>query len=381
MKFFNRKPKGLIVFVKNKLISIDSIAPILLELKENHNISSTVVVFDQLAHEAIKANVVLRDLTNFVGRELFVSQDRNKVVRIFSIFVSMLGLLFKLIIGHKIVHFGALNAFPLRYIFFFNRKNIFFSQQDSFRHSWTKYNQILGHLINSKVTPTIGNNIIAFNDMMDGLNEFNRSKNVFFFGETRTRKIWLDYCINNSKYYLNKYHADIDFSRGCIVFILTTFEGLDGRYINSKTGILKLFYETIEILSSFNIPILLKPHVHTDLDIVNKAIINNKNMHVTFIHPTILALKSKCFIANLNSTTFADAHSLGVPTIEYTDYPIHVLEATNKKSLSYEYVDNFINNDQVLLKESIKNALIKPQVPRIVGHANDDSGLLKKLSE
>ena len=39
MKFFNRKPKGLIVFVKNKLISLDSIAPILLELKENHNIS------------------------------------------------------------------------------------------------------------------------------------------------------------------------------------------------------------------------------------------------------------------------------------------------------------------------------------------------------
>ena len=42
-------PKNIVVIVKNKLISIDTVMPILIELKEKYRISSIVVVSDELA--------------------------------------------------------------------------------------------------------------------------------------------------------------------------------------------------------------------------------------------------------------------------------------------------------------------------------------------
>ena len=379
MKGLKRKPKGVIVFVKNKLISLDSIAPILLELKENNNISSTIVVFDKLTHDGIKANVVLRDLIKLIGREIYITRGiRNKIFRKFVAIVSLIGIFLKFIYGYKVIHFGALNVWPLNYLFCFNRKNIFFAQQDSFRHTWSKFYYQLG-ILKKKSTPAIGNNIIAFNDMMEELDQYSKSKDIFFFGETRTRKIWLDYCNQNTYYYLNKYHADVDFSKGCAVFILSTFE--DMKSINTAHNMLNLFYETIKALSLMNIPVLLKPHVFTDLGIVKKAIKDNKNMHITYLHPTILALNSTFFVANAYSTTFADAHSLGLPTIEYTDYSKEMLEATSGKSLGHEYVDYFINNNQSELEKKIEDILLGNKTISSIGTSNDDSGLLRKLSE
>jgi hypothetical protein len=382
MNIFSFKKKGIIVFVKNKLISLDSIIPILLELKEGSNLSTTFVVFDKLAHDSIKANIVLNDLVNYLGVEIYVNKGiENKIIRKPVILLSLIEVFFKFTLGYKIIHFGALNSSPLKYLFSFKKTNIFLSQQDSFRHTWSKYNHLIGHRDNSDSSQIMSKNIIVFNDMMNNLNKYSLDKNIFFFGETRTRKVWIDYCTKKSNYYFKKYHKDLDFSQGFIVYILTTFEGLDGRYINDKTGISNLFNETIEILASFNLPVLLKPHVHTDLAIVNKVINNKKNMHITYIHPTILALESKCFIANLYSTTFADAYSLGVPTIEYTDYPIKILEVFNNKSMGYEYVDYFVNNNPVLLKKSLQKALLRKKTYRLSATSNDDSGLLKKLSE
>ena len=73
----NRK---IVVFVKNKLITLDTVAPILIEMKDKFNISSEVVVFDGLAHKAISENIVLKDAINYVGSELFITKgEKNKI--------------------------------------------------------------------------------------------------------------------------------------------------------------------------------------------------------------------------------------------------------------------------------------------------------------
>ena len=379
MKVFSNESKGLIVFVKNKLISLDSISPILLELKLKSNVSSTIVVFDKLTHDAIDRNVVIKELIQVYGNELYITKGlNNNIIRKIVVLRHLISILFRFIIGAKIIHFGALNEFPLNLIFFFNKKNIFYAQQDSFRHSWSKFYYELGHL--KKKSPIVnGENIIAFNDMMEGLDGFLESKNVFQFGETRTRKVWLDYCIKHNNYYLKKFHPKIDFSKGFVVFILSTFAEL--KSINTKKNMLDLFYETIEALSSISLPVLIKPHVFTDLDIVNSAIMANQNMHITYLHPTILALNSNFFIANTYSTTFADASSLGTSTIEYTNYSDDMYKATNGKSLGYEYVDYFINNNLELLGLAIRDVLSEPKKNNFDGIVGDDSGLLKALSK
>ena len=78
---------------------------------------------------------------------------------------------------------------------------------------------------------------------------------------------------------------------------------------------------------------------------------------------------------------YADAKSLGISTIEYTDYSKELLRATNEKSYGYEYVEYFINNNKALLAEKINDVLLRTQRISKVGNKDDNSGLLKKLSE
>ena len=81
----------IIVFVKNKLITLDTVIPILVEMKDKYNISSEVVVFDDLAHEAIGNNIVLKDAINYVGGELFITRgEKVKTLRLFYVVMCVM---------------------------------------------------------------------------------------------------------------------------------------------------------------------------------------------------------------------------------------------------------------------------------------------------
>jgi hypothetical protein len=90
------------------------------------------------------------------------------------------------------------------------------------------------------------------------------------------------------------------------------------------------------------------------------------------------------FICNTYSNTLADAYSLGVTTIEYTDYKKYILARTKNRSFGYQFVDYFINNNKVLLKKVLKDIEgRKPSknTPLLDGVLiDDDSGLLESLS-
>ena len=183
------KPRGIIVFVKNKLISTDSILPVLLELKESHNISSTIVVSNRLTHEGIKNNVVIRDVIRYIGSELYISRGiNNRLIRKVVILLQLFTLIIKSVFGYKIIHFGLLDRFPFKYIFSPFKRNIYFSQQDSFLHTFDKYQSVLGQFPQKNTSNLIGDNIIVFNG-----GKIYKDKIFYFFGETRTRKVWIDY--------------------------------------------------------------------------------------------------------------------------------------------------------------------------------------------
>jgi hypothetical protein len=78
----------------------------------------------------------------------------------------------------------------------------------------------------------------------------------------------------------------------------------------------------------------------------------------------------------------ADAHTLGVTTIEYTDYANKILKATKGKSIDSNFVSYFINNDIDYFKNVIINVLNKNFVLRKNQWKtdHDESGLLLHLS-
>jgi hypothetical protein len=347
----------VIVIIKNKLISVDTVIPILIELKEKYSISSLVLVNDELSHNKINENVVIRDAINYAGKEVYIGWQGSviiqKIIKLFWLFK----LTVRLLVGSKVLHFGIFDVFPYKVLGKIFNKNIFMLQTDCFAHSYAKYNKRLGKK-EIKLTPPISKNIVAFNKAMPQLSVLDSSYNVFKFGSTRTREIWVNYVNTRSEDYFNKYHKNVDFSNGCIVFILGAFSTIIEMRIPDKS-LTNLFRKTIETLDDIkgDIPVLLKPHPVTDLNVVDSEINEKNGFHITHLHPSVLATKAKVFICNMYSTTMADANYMGVKTVEYSDYNFNLLEMSKGKSLGYEYIDEFINNDQVVFKREVREIL------------------------
>ena len=71
----------VIVIIKNKLISVDTVIPILIELKEKYSISSLVLVNDELSHNKINENVVIRDAINYAGKEVYIGWQGSVIIQ------------------------------------------------------------------------------------------------------------------------------------------------------------------------------------------------------------------------------------------------------------------------------------------------------------
>ena len=350
--------KEILVIVKNKLKSIDTSLPILIELKEKYNISSIVVVNDKLAHKGINENVVIRDAINYVGRELYTdTNSTNKISRKIRKLGFLFFLLFKLMKGTKVLHFGIFNVFPFIVLGKIFSKNLYLLQGSSFKHSYVKFNKVAKKTPAAIVTPG-GGNIVAFNDAMKYLDVASDSQKIFMFGSARVRSAWLGYINERSEGYFDNYHGDVDSSNGCIVLILAYFEELNlmRKPNDSATMLLR---NTLEVLNKVkgDLPVFIKPHVFTNLDIVNTALHGLKGFHITYLHPSVLASRARVFICNTYSTIMADAKTLGVETVEYSDYSDDTINLSRGKSIGYEYVDKFINNDKNEFEKIIKSIL------------------------
>ena len=79
-----------------------------------------------------------------------------------------------------------------------------------------------------------------------------------------------------------------------------------------ENTIKKLIDETLSILSElgWNLPILLKPHIITDMSFMKENVnkYSSSNIYFTYLHPTALSINAKLVISNYYSTSQADAH-------------------------------------------------------------------------
>jgi hypothetical protein len=348
--------QNIIVIVKNKLITIDTVLPVLIEMKEKYGIDSTIVVNDELAHKGIKENVVIRDAVNYVGKEIYVGDiSENKIIRKSVKIGWLVVLLFKMFFGVKILHFGTLEVFPYSILNKLFRRNIFLLQSSSYSYYGGDFNSLLER--SSPIVKPISGNVVLFNDNISAFSLMDYDHNVYNFGGTRIRKSWFDYVNARSDFYFSLYHNNVDTSRGCIVLILAFFGKME-KINDPYDGYRILFKKTIGALQSIkgDIPVLLKPHVFTDMNIVNNEIQDKNGFYITYLHPSVLATRAKFFVCNLYSTTMADAKSFGVKTIEYSDYRKDLLELLNGNSIG-EHIDIFINNDQIKFESEMRKIL------------------------
>ena len=374
------KSSSLLVFINRKLISIDTIIPLLCELKfYSKEIKIIVICPDYSTLDAINKNFFIRDQINTIGslkvlslRNIYGKRTFLSILKCI-IFISSLAkniLLYK----SNFIHFGILFKKPFKYLCYFNKKNVFFAESDSYGFTQLMQDVTFMKINSPRIYPNIGSNsLIAFSK------EWYLSKNInnkiYYFGTPRKRIYWQNIVKSNADKYLRKELKKNGFNpKSKIISIMLGYFG-DLKYLSNKNSVYNCLEESIQMLSECikDEVIVLKPHVITDLDLLNNLLAGFKNTKflISNLHPMLLATRSKFAIANYYSTTLSDFNSLGVKTIEYTDYNNKALLLTNGGSLRPDKVDFFINKDQIELKIAI-NKLLKTSYNKNINYNTEN---------
>lgn len=382
-----------VVFLNNKLISCDTILPLMLELHaRTPDRRVKFYCFDQQTFDAIKKNVVLWDGIHAIGQlKLFRRLEKTRVANFISRLAALRTLLRLAVTGlfNKVVffHFKHLNKWPYRLLYLVNRRRTYLCQGDATGPASRQW--IVGEIIKPRshdIGAPAATALVGFHPSWRLLEQPEAQGIPYiYFGPTRSRQHWLDHVAAVApKYFDTAFEAaEISSRDDIVVYILGSF-GIPQAF--RHPGVLaELFEEALEELNAIcgDLPVFLKPHAITEMSVVDRVLsrISNRNFVVTHLHPAFLATRAKFFIANYYSTTFYDATVASVPTIEYTDYADATLEAVNGGSIRPEFVTHFINHDREALRATITELLKAPRPPRPEGARRDEGGLLARLAQ
>ena len=381
--------RKLIVILKHKFTSIDTITPILLEYSKKN--SDKIILFFPNKNDIVqlKKNFVLYKILNKISSIKLLGHE-NYFLRKFIKFYYLLFFIFSATKKDKFIHFGELDNWPFAIISLINSRKTYFCEStlyySEFDINLSKFSENHPYFVGIKnnnwlkVPHVRCKNIIAATEKsVIKLHPKHKSKKLFFYGPSRLNKSWLDY----SKNYLNDlygYYKNLNFTNGYIVMPLNTFED---NYFFKPGANLETFKEILNVLKDLPIPTLIKPHYYTQMDIVNTELnkINSKNLVLTYFHATVLALNSRFWICNCFSSTCMDAFSLGVPIVEYADYSNKLCAITKNSSMHKEFVDHFIMRDKRKLKLVINDLLNKKNKLQQRISFSDKNNLIKSLVE
>ena len=351
----------IIVFLKNKLISCDTIVPLLHEIQQRRKHKVYFIVPTVQTEDYIKKNIVLYDLMSSMGRISSINKGNILTKFIFLIKLIYISSSCFLKNGH-VFYFGKIGGI-IGKIMRINERRMFMTESDNFGFSdLTRRAEtaagLTRHSANDKQEDFYGKNLLMFSEYFK-INDYNiKNKDVFYFGNTRNRESWINYIEKESHKYLNSFFSQENLTPTLSIVYIMTYFG-DIPVVDTKDTMLHLFKDTLKILvqEANGVPILIKPHMITDLEIVKKEILKYPEAKIilTDLHPAVLSVTAMFFIGNYYSTVFGDAITWNVPTIEFTSYKSAVLKETNQGSVRPEFVTHFINNNPTMLKEIVSS--------------------------
>jgi hypothetical protein len=361
------------VFINNKLISTDTILPIVMELHEKGDTGPVVFyTASRFTYDEICLNTVLFDAIQSVGHFRYIGAKTSSFfARILSRLMFLPLLLRFLFLARMkrltIIHFGILDVWPFRILYYFNRRWTVKFEQAPIGFSTTE-NKIANIKRDRKirdVLPAASLNVgfLPLGAKNIALDTTLHPPELSHPPVFRTRA-WNSFVERNADSYLRRdfERANVQPSEEILTFMLGFFGKLD--FLVSNGVQLDLFHQTMEVLlkEGQGRPIFLKPHVITDRNILADALSRYKedSIIVSNLHASVLASRSRLFVCNYYSTTLSVAKGIGVPTIEFSGYSDKALALTNGKSMRPELVDHFVNLDREALAEKVQSVLATP---------------------
>ncbi len=381
-----KKKIFLSVFVNRKIISYDNILPFIYELKHQYKKAKIEIWFpDKETLDVIKKNSFLYNTGKSMGEFYIISNGYlSRKKPIFHKFYTIIKLIV-LAIKSKLtytyfIHFKLLDSKPFNLLKIINNKRTFLAE--NFPYGYTQLQQDINYFkhvpfkLNDK-----NKNLLEFSGKWLEVNK--TDKNIVLFGIPKKSKNWISFIEKKANIIFKEEFKKLKIKNETeiIPIMLGTFDGLLHQ-INEKIQI-QLLKETLEIISSLKIriPIFIKPHVITEMQTLKKIVDNFSNLRVfiTYLHPMILATRSRIVICNDYSTTLNDFHIMGTSTIEYAGYNKKALNMTKNGSVRPDYVDYFINKDKDKLKKVISYLVEKKIRKKIKQDSSSKVRVMKKF--
>ena len=359
---------NIIVLTKEKLISLDAILPLILELKSRYKFCNFIFIFPNIENlEMVNKNYHIREALQELNAELYAPRRDSKVF----ITLWMLRFAFKLSRTRNIIIKAGDTLFKHKiYISFLKKISSIIEIKYLIMPTLPDYHTAV------KIHWQLTNAMIETNDESGSepkyidkadycltslptelFNEFNLSsypsEKIFNSGYTRRMEQWNIFLKEMAK------QAKIAASSPYYLFILSTF----GIRLNSleEPPLGELLQESLTVLKEFNdrITTVFRPHPCTDVDLLESMLldIGFKNYKIDYGHPMILAKNAAFVIGNFYSTTMFDAYYMGVPVIEYCYYDRELLRLMGKKSYGGLCCDVFIDRDRKQLEEVVSDIL------------------------
>jgi hypothetical protein len=361
------------IYLRKKLMTCDSVLPLCLEAHEFNGIQSRFVTTDPSTYNQIRQNVVLLQAIQKVGSLVLIGSAKGTFFRKLQIAAFLLELA---IAGmsrkHFLIHFGQFNAgLNQKVSRFFKSDKLIFSATDSsgfsaemYQNSYRKSGRTLSI---SKIPAPKHGRLLSFCDKWIWLDD-PRTRHLprDIVEHPPMLKGWQKFITQSAKRHLR----DLDLKKKVVVIMLGYFGELGTiKNENSVQNCLTETLSCLEDLSDDDISIILKPHVITDMQTLSQTTSQFKKLdfHTSYLHPYLLSGFATAVICNVYTTSVYNAKLQRVPVIEYAEYHPKTLEASRNKSIRPEYVDYFINRNQLQLKQVLKN-IFQSKDPKKVLH-------------
>jgi hypothetical protein len=327
------KNRNINVILKNKIISVDLILPLCLELNKRCGFKFTFLVTELDSYLSImNDNIVLRDIIESIGTIKNISNQRysNKVIsKIY--FMGFLCLVSLRMITRKeyLFHFGALHMYPYKKIrSIFIKKRVIFSEATP-HGAWNKDNylnlrsdnisDILSSILSKKID-IYARIIVSYSPKWNYLKHPQTyGMDKIIFNNNRKSNEWINYFLNNSEKYIEK-----EFNRNCITNKPSNyFLIIDSRLNHSPILAIESFRILIRKLSPYSkeTPVFIKAHVHSDLNYMKSVIEEEsgdmkKNFIITKLHPVTFYKGAVASFFVHNSTVEYEMKEIGIPVIK-----------------------------------------------------------------
>ncbi len=403
--------KNIYVFLNNKIISCDTILPLLLETKsKNPSLNIIFYCFSYQTYIFLKKNTLLIKGIQEIGNLRCLTRVNTKnwhrykiyrVIHLFKILPTISNIIFNIFFRKTyVIHFKALNFWPFILFYYINKSNTIYSDSDSSGWSISLFKAdnaihdrkdpnkgfLMGSVLDSKAKVPRGAKVISFSSDWPMLKHpALKNAKCFILSAPHQRSYWINYLKNNANNMIYKELNINDEQEFCVLLLGHIGKEADGAsYLKNENDWTTLVEDILDIIHDVwpNITILIKPHIITDM-LVLKDILSTRqhiNVKITYLHPALLAVKAKFFSAIIYTTAFQSVRNMNGITIEYTNQKEEYLKMANYKSIRPEYTSYFFNDDEEGFRDILKDLKNKPNNKLPLGINTDDSGLIKYLS-